>query len=287
MNDAFTVRLERVFHGPLDLLLHLVREQEVEIHEVELARVLEGYLDYLKALRELDIEVAGEFLVMAATLMAIKSRSLLPGEEVDLEGDLDPRDELIARLIEYRRFKEAADRLGEGWERRAASHARGAAFEPPETEPVIDLGEISRWDLLAAFSRLMRETLANRPHRVVAEARALRWYVSSLAERIRAARSVPLSMLIASLGEPSRETVVGSFCALLELVKLGLVGVAQAERGGEISIELRPEHADDIESVVRSSVFDDETQAAELGVGEGAQAVGAEAPEPARRGDPP
>ena len=80
----FTVALERVFHGPLDLLLHLVREQEVEIHEVKITDVIDGYMQHLRALEELDLEVAGEFLVMAATLMAIKSRSLLPTEDVDL-----------------------------------------------------------------------------------------------------------------------------------------------------------------------------------------------------------
>ncbi len=95
----FTIRLEKVFQGPMDLLLHLVRQQEVEIQEISISRVIEGYLAYLDALRELDIELAGEFLVMAATLMSIKSRSLLPREEVNLEDELDPRDELIQRLV--------------------------------------------------------------------------------------------------------------------------------------------------------------------------------------------
>ena len=95
----YTVRLAQLFEGPLDLLLHLVREQEVDIHEIEINRVIDGYLEYLKALEEIDVELAGDFLVMAATLMSIKSRSLLPGDEVNLEEELDPRDELIQRLI--------------------------------------------------------------------------------------------------------------------------------------------------------------------------------------------
>ena len=105
MTEAFTITLDQVFHGPMDLLLHLVREQEVEIHEIEISRVIGGYLEYLQAMRDLDIEVAGDFLVMAATLMSIKSRSLLPRDSVNLEEDLDPKDELIQRLIEYRRFR--------------------------------------------------------------------------------------------------------------------------------------------------------------------------------------
>ena len=121
----YTVRLERVFQGPMDLLLHLVREQEVEIHEIEIARIIDDYLGYLEKLEALDIEVAGDFLVMAATLMAIKSRSLLPTEDVDLEQDLDPRDELIERLIEYRRFREASEDLETRFRERSLQHDRG------------------------------------------------------------------------------------------------------------------------------------------------------------------
>jgi len=132
-DHGYTVRLDRVFQGPMDLLLHLVREQEVEIHEVEISRVLKGYLEYLHAMKELDIEVAGDFLVMAATLMAIKSRSLLPRDSVDLDEGLDPKDELIQRLIEYRRFREASEDLGTRYAVRSLQHPLGAAVEllPP------------------------------------------------------------------------------------------------------------------------------------------------------------
>ncbi len=260
MSDVFTVRLERVFQGPLDLLLHLVREQEVEIHEVEISRVVEGYIEYLRAMTDLDIELAGDFLVMAATLMSIKSRSLLPRDDVDLETDLDPRDELIQRLIEYRRFKEASEQLGSRFEERALQHVRGHEEEDTrEVEPALDLGELTCWDLLAAFSRLMRETLANRPHRVTTDPRPLRFYVHELAHRIRERGEVTLRDLLFLLdAAPSRESLVGSFCALLELVKLGLVGVTQDRQADEIMICLKPEHAGDIEDVVDASLFDDE-----------------------------
>lgn len=262
MSTVFTIKLEQVFQGPLDLLLHLVREQEVEIQDVEISRVISGYVEYLSAMSELDIELAGDFLVMAATLMSIKSRSLLPTEGVDVEEDFDPRDELIQRLIEYRRFKQASDRLAERYELRALSHARGRdelGFETNEVE--LDLGELTRWDLLSAFSRLMRETLANRPHHVTAEMRPLRFYVSELARRIHAKPYVSLRELFSSLDEePSRQALIGSFCALLELVKLGLVAVTQDERLGDIAIRLRPEHAQDIQSIVETTVFDDESE---------------------------
>lgn len=261
MNANYTVRLERVFQGPLDLLLHLVREQEVEIHEIEIHEILAGYLEYLKALRDLDIELAGEFLVMAATLMSIKSRSLLPRESVDLERELDPRDELIQRLIEYRRFKEASDDLGERYEVRALQHPRGGeGFESDEKEPELELGELTAWDLLAAFSKLMRETLADKPHRVRVEHRPLRFYVQELAHRVRSSPRVTLRELLLSLdGEPSREALIGSFCALLELVKLGVVGVEQTGRRDEIGVVFKQEHESDLDGLLESSVFDDET----------------------------
>jgi segregation and condensation protein A len=271
---TFTVRLERVFQGPLDLLLHLVREQEVEIHEVEISRVITGYLDHLAAMRDLDIEVAGDFLVMAATLMSIKSRSLLPRESVELEDDLDPKDELIQRLIEYRRFREASDRLGERYELRALQHARGATPDVDEpAEPQLDLGEVSAWDLLAAFSRLVRETLANRPHKVRADTRPLRYYVAEMAHRVRANPSMSLREIILGLDEePSRESLIGSFCALLELCKLGIVRVVQSAHEGEIGIELVTAHREDMDAVIDSSVFDDENPPAEPSAPEPAQA---------------
>jgi segregation and condensation protein A len=261
MIDTYTVRLEKVFHGPMDLLLHLVREQEVEIHEIEISRVVEGFLAYLGSLKDLDLEIAGDFVVMAATLMSIKSRSLLPREEIDLQKELDPRDELIQRLIEYRRFHDAASNLAGLWDLRERSFARGAASEDPADReaPALDLGDLTAWDLLAQYSRLQRETQAGRPHHIVANERPLRFYVDELARRMRELSEVSLRSLLAGFeAERSRESLVGSFCALLELVKLGLVTIEQQGPRGDIRLRLRPEHEGDLESVVRASLFDDE-----------------------------
>lgn len=278
--DQFTVRLERVFHGPMDLLLHLVREQEVEIAEVEINRVLQGYLGYVQAMRDLDIEIAGDFLVMAATLMAIKSRSLLPRESVDLDDELDPRDELIQRLVEYRRFREASEALAQRYEIRTRMHERGSvANDEPVQDGGLDLGEITTWDLLAAFSRLARETLANRPHKVRADGRPLRFYVQTMARAVRDRERLALRDLVLSIDdEPSRETLIGSFCALLELVKLGIVRVHQGEGGGEIEVARTIEGAADLDEVLSNTVFDDERPREE-------QEVLAE-PEEANAGEP-
>jgi segregation and condensation protein A len=263
MSDEFSVHLERVFQGPLDLLLHLVREQEVEIHEVEISRVIDGFLAHVEALRQLDLDLAGEFLVMAATLMAIKSRSLLPREEIDLGEELDPKDELIQRLIEYRRFKEASDDLGERHAERARLFGRGAHDEVREArpEPTLDLGELTPWDLLAIWSRLVRETLANRPHHIRGDARPLRWYVDRLARLIRSTGSLTLAEVVSSDDAPTRESLVGSFCALLELVRLGVVGVVQEGRGDELRILLRSESAADVEALLAATSFEDEEPA--------------------------
>ena len=287
MSGEYTVFLERVFEGPMDLLLHLVREQEVEIQDVEIARVIDGYFEYLQHLEELDIEVAGEFLVMAATLMSIKSRSLLPREEVELEDELDPQDELIQRLIEYRRFRGAADDLGERFERRKQEHLRGfqgeARMHTPERE--LDMGELTPWDLLATFSRLMRETLGNRTHTVAGEPRPLRWYVSQLAQAVRQHGRLRLEDALALDGEePTKAGMIGAFCALLELVKIGLVGAHQEGQGDPIELVLREDAEGDFESLIRSSRFMDEEDP-EDDAAEGSEPSGpGEGPEPAKSG---
>lgn len=260
---GYTVRLDRVFQGPMDLLLHLVREQEVEIHEVEISRVLKGYLEYLHAMKELDIEVAGEFLVMAATLMAIKSRSLLPRENVDLDDGLDPKDELIQRLIEYRRFREASEDLGTRFAVRSLQHPRGASPIPePEGGNEYELGEVTTWDLLAQFSRLMRETLANRPHQVTRDRRPLRHFVEEMARILQERRGSSLKDLVFAVdAEPTRESLIGSFCALLELARLGLVRLTQEAPASEIAIDLRDDLPAPVNEILRDTVFDDEAQA--------------------------
>jgi segregation and condensation protein A len=265
----YTVFLEQVFRGPMDLLLHLVREQEVEIHEVEITKVLRGYTEYLDALIDLDIELAGEFTVMAATLMAIKSRSLLPREEISLEDELDPKDELIQRLLEYRRFKEASDTLAKGLETRQQIHPRGAfpelAEERETDEQVLDLGDLTSWDLLATFSRLMRETLANQPMQVAGDPRPMRFYVTNLAKTIKKAGRLSLKDMITSLdGVVTKETLVGAFCALLELIKIGLVRAGQGEHRGEIDVVLQDDCAEDVDDLLGGTTFDDEEVSEEV-----------------------
>ncbi len=261
MRPDYTIHLEHVFQGPMDLLLHLVREQEVEIHEIEIARILQGYLAYLESLEQLDIEYAADFLAMAATLMAIKSRSLLSSDEIDIEQELDPRDELIQRLIEFRRFKCAADVLEEARALRERQHERGWHGELGEEarEHEFELGELTSFDLLAVYSRLMRETLADRPHRIAVDPRPLRFYVEQVVQHLKQAPRLTLRHLVGTFEEvEEREALVGSFCALLELVRLEVIDVEQREQRGDIEVRMKAERAGELDEIVRGSLLADE-----------------------------
>jgi len=272
----YTVKLEQTFQGPMDLLLHLVREQEVDIHEVDIHRVIDGYLAHIKALREIDIELAAEFLVMAATLMAIKSRSLLPTEHVDLAEELDPRDELIQRLIEYRRFKQASKDLQDRFDARAKIQPR-TFHATPDAGDGLDLTELSSWDLLSAFSRLMRETLSNKQMVITKDDRPLRYYVDRLVNTIQVRRRMSLREIVeqATEGESvDKRVMIGTFCALLELVKIGVCTARQGSASDDIDIVLRDEVGSDLESIVRLTEFDDEKAADEA-------ALAQDAPNPA------
>ena len=224
-------------------------------------------------MKDLDIAVAGEFLVMAATLLSIKSRSLLPREEVDLTDELDPRDELVQRLIEYRHFKEASDNLDSARIERLRAHGRGSFDEvrekSGEVEVTLDLGELTAWDLLSSFSRLLRETLADRPHAVASDPRPMRWFVRELAAWLSSGADHHLSGCVTALceGEPTKETMVGSFCALLELINLGVVTVEPGP-GSDIEdplVRVREGLEGDVSRLLDAAQFDDEVAEGEEG----------------------
>ena len=153
-----------VFSGPLDLLLYLVRKEEVDIYDIPLAKITEEYIRYVDVIKMLDVDTAGEFLVMAATLMEIKSAMLLPADEVDAlsqEEGLDPRGELIRQLLEYKKFKDAANMLrlsAEDQENKFPRSDNIITSLKPDAEPELDLDELSVWDLLGAFDAIMKAT---------------------------------------------------------------------------------------------------------------------------------
>src|SRR5262249_50851463 len=156
------------FRGPLDLLLYLVKRNEVDICDIPIAKVAEQFFDYLNLLQAIDVETAGDFLVMASTLMEIKSKMLLPRTDEAAEEEADPRLELVRQLIEYKKFKDAATVLEVQAERQQTRLPRLPVDTPAVLSPAQQpLHRVELWDLVSAFGRLMRETQALQPRQIV------------------------------------------------------------------------------------------------------------------------
>lgn len=243
----FRVRLEDVFSGPLDLLLHLVREHEVEVTEVSIARVADDFLKYVRALAQLDLAVVGDYLVVAATLLAMKSRSLIPNAEpVDIGEEIEPGDDLVKRLLQYRRVREASKELGYRSNRRELLFSRGSDEMAPKEPDEVDFTEIGVWDLLAAFTKVLREVGSdtNDPsHRIGIPDRPVSSYVKDVAEVLLKHSHLPFESLFE--GKKDRGTVIGTFLAVLELAKQGAIKVQQEGAFGQIFVARALEDMDD------------------------------------------
>ena len=231
--SSVTIKLER-FEGPLDLLLHLIKRDEVDIYDIPIAHITNQYLVYLDLMRQLDLEVAGEFLVMAATLMRIKAKMLLPlpavGEE---EQPGDPREELVQRLVEYRQFKEAATTLKGREEERRLLFGRGMLPGEDDAGP-LPLASVSLFDLLDALNRVMSRVPEPTIYEIQAESFAVEDKIELLTAALRERRRLSFVELLG--GCRTRSEMVVTFIALLELVKLGEALIAQSETFGDISI---------------------------------------------------
>jgi len=227
-SSGYAVRLS-IFEGPLDLLLHLIRINEVEITDIPIARIGEQYLEYLDLMRELNLDVAGEHLVMAATLAWIKSRMLLPPDPRDDDGEaLDPRAELVARLLEYQRFKEVAGELGE---RPLLGRDVYAACSPdltpsPEAEREIEVG---LFELVEAFRQALRHAGPSAAaHEVEIETVTVRERMIYVMERLTQRDSCEFVELVTEGGGwASRAVIVATFLAILELARLAALGLYQ------------------------------------------------------------
>jgi segregation and condensation protein A len=233
----YKVKFE-VFEGPLDLLLYLIKKEEVDIYEVNLTRLATQFIEYIETMRMLDLEIAGEFLVMAATLMYIKSRELLPVDqraqtEGEEEGE-DPRWELIRQLVEYKKFKDAAAQL------QALEVRQGDVF--PRMAGKLEFApesparpEVSLFDLVNAVNVVLKRFSRPEDLRDIFEDK---WTVSEKIEHLLRALSERLSLKFSDLfeGVTSRSEVVVTFLALLELIRLRQVTAVQREPFGEIEI---------------------------------------------------
>ncbi|MCL1920593.1 MAG: segregation/condensation protein A [Kiritimatiellaeota bacterium] len=239
--DDYKVELE-VFEGPLDLLLYLIRREEVDIYDIPIERITRQYMDYLDIMRMLDLNIAGEFVVMASTLMMIKSRMLLPVESrpADEGGDeewVDPRLDLVRQLIEYKKFKDAAGRLLEMEVLKSEAFVYGGeapAFEKDAVDVGQALGDIGLFDLLSAF----QDVLSRTDLEPLGHLEGIRWSVpdkmDAIVEMMRARQHVYFSALFTP-GSPRGE-IIATFLALLELLRLRQIVLQQNDVFHEIVI---------------------------------------------------
>jgi len=238
--SEYKVQFE-VFEGPLDLLLYLVKKEEVDIYEVNLTMIATQFIEYVETMRQLDLEIAGEFIVMAATLMYIKSRELLPvDQQVETDGEdegEDPRWELIRQLVEYKKFKDAAVRLQQFEVDQENVFPRlPAKLEFESTRPAAR-PEVSLFDLVGAVGAILKRFQQHDEPRDIFEDK---WTVSEKIEFLRQMLAARRTVRFTELFEntTSRAEVVVTFLALLELIRLKFLAVEQPEPFSEIVINL-------------------------------------------------
>lgn len=234
--DELKLKLE-VFEGPLDLLLYLIKKDELHIHDIPIERITRQYLEYLGLMRMLDLNIAGEFLVMAATLMMIKSRLLLPEEErPELEPEEeDPRWELVRQLIEYKKFKDAAGSLQHLEARQENIFPRGSETLEIEPETGVGLEEVSLFDLIAAFNAALKKVPVDEIGEIFAERFTVADKIEIILARIGRDTRIPFAALLEQAS--SRHEVICTFLALLELIRLRQIRALQERVFGEIVIE--------------------------------------------------
>ena len=234
--EDYKVRLE-VFEGPLDLLLYLIKKDELEIHDIPIETITTQYVQYLELMQMLDLNVAGEFLVMAATLMMIKSRMLLPAEErPELEAEEeDPRWDLVRQLVEYKKFKDAALHLEALELRREDIFGRDGAEAVLGKEPDVALHDVGLFDLISAFSDALKKVKSEELREIFAERFTVAEKIELLGDRLRREKRFSISRMFE--GMRSRNEIACTFLALLELIRLNQARAVQQETYGEIMIE--------------------------------------------------
>ena len=274
LQDDYTVRLSN-FEGPLDLLLHLIRRAEVDIHDIPIAQVTEAYLTAISQLdseQDLDIDFAGEFLVMAATLVELKSRTLAPRPEgaddvaVEEEETADPRHELVTQLLAYQRFRSAAGALEDRrkefhnrWEVRLRQHTETTPEDVSE-EIELELDDVHSGDLMVAFERIMSAIDMTRlgEHEVEYDDTPISLHQEDIVDRLSRRDDRRLTLEQTLEGRP-RSEMLGLFLAVLELARQRRIRVAQ-EGVGTIQLELRdPDTDDEFESSTESDASGSET----------------------------
>lgn len=227
------------YQGPIDLLLYLVRKNELDILNIPITTVLDQYLDHISVLEEIDVNSAGDFLSLASTLIEIKSFEVLPGEEsVEEEAD-DPRQELVRQLLEYKKFCDAANNLQTRSERWQLRFPRLANDLPPRPRNMAEepIREVELWDLVSAFGRILRENSPKAKHEVIYDDTPISTHMKRIHQRLKNEERVAFRQLF-SLGQ-HKTTLVGIFMASLELVRHEFAEIHQEDNFGEIEMSYR------------------------------------------------
>ena len=237
IKDDYKVSLD-VFEGPLDLLLYLIRKEEVDIYDIPIGRITDQYMEYLRLMRVLDLNIAGDFIVMSATLMLIKSRMLLPVEEREEmeEGDEeDPRWDLVRQLVEYKKFKDAADHLEalemhmENVFGRESEHVEFGA--PPD----VDLRDASIFDLISALNEALDRVQEEDLEEIFGEEYTVPQKITYIVETLKITKRLSITDLFT--GMVSRQEIICMFLAVLELIKVNRVSAVQDSHFGDIMVE--------------------------------------------------
>lgn len=242
------------FEGPLDLLLHLVKEHQVDLFDIPIARITESYLEALELMRELDIDLAGGFLDMAAQLMLMKSKALLPRTEVaedaaaPEDAGVDPRAELVRRLLVYQKYKAAGEELGERDILDRTVFTRRARVERPQAaEGPEGLADVSVFKLIEALDRVLKNAKPEKQHEVVTDRLSITDAIARVVEVLRLNRRATFEELLAGPAEAphTRSAIISTFLAILEMAKLKLIRIYQASideagvPGAEILVEAK------------------------------------------------
>ncbi|MCP4572138.1 MAG: segregation/condensation protein A [bacterium] len=234
-SEAYQVELTG-FQGPMDLLLHLIDKDEVDIYDIPIAGITDQFIRHIEVMQTVSLEKAGEFIAMAATLLVIKMKMLMPSHGEDVEGEEeDPRAELVRKLLEYKRFKEAAEDLQKREEDRHQYHLRRTRFpftEELEVEPELRIG---MYDLLSALAGIIDRVQAKTVHDVVREPFTVEEKMSLIEERVGGGGTVSFAELF--VGDALKMEVVVTFIAILELVKRSRLEFLQTEPRGSIWLQ--------------------------------------------------
>ncbi len=235
-DDAPRIQLP-LFEGPLDLLLFLIRRDKIDIHDIPIAPITRQYMEYLDLMKELNLDVAGEFMVMAATLIHIKSKMLVPLSPTEAEGEeeaIDPRAELVQRLLEFQRYKEAAGVLHQQAQIRAAQWTRPDSVVPRFDDAGEEMLEAGLFDLIAAFKELLERRKTLLAHEVEAPGQSVESRMEELLTLIGAGQSLEFLELFAA--QQTKAAMIVTFLALLELIRLKQVRVYQRSLFGSIRV---------------------------------------------------